>query len=61
LRRRQILLAWIAKEKLRDIIRLRQPITGREPPEQIRQALYELFTAGSLDADWAEPPPHQQG
>jgi transposase len=41
----QILLAWIAKEKLRDLIRLRQPITGREPtPEQIRHALYELFT-----------------
>ncbi|MGH3922666.1 MAG: ISL3 family transposase, partial [Pseudonocardiaceae bacterium] len=33
----QILLAWIAKEKLRDLIRLRATITGTTPsPEQIR-------------------------
>ena len=41
----QILLAWIAKEKLRDLIRLRQPISGTTPtPEQIRHHLYEFFT-----------------
>ena len=40
----QILLAWIAKEKLRDLIRLREPISGTTPtPEQIRHALYEFF------------------
>jgi transposase len=41
---RQILLAWIAKEKLRDLIRLREPISGRVPSaEQLRHALYEFF------------------
>src|SRR5262249_23631015 len=40
-----ILLAWIAKEKLRDLIRLRESISGTAPtPEQIRHALYELYT-----------------
>jgi len=41
----QILLAWIAKEKLRDLIRLRPTITGTAPtPERIRHHLYEFFT-----------------
>jgi len=41
----QILLAWIAKEKLRDLIRLRPTVTGTiPPPEQIRHHLFELFT-----------------
>ncbi len=41
----QILLAWIAKEKLRDLIRLRTTITGTTPtPEQIRHHLFEFFT-----------------
>jgi transposase len=41
---RQILLAWIAKEKLRDLIRLRQPMSGTVPTrEQVRHALYEFF------------------
>lgn len=40
-----ILLAWIAKEKLRDLIRLRPTITGTAPnTEQIRHHLYEFFT-----------------
>jgi hypothetical protein len=40
----QILLAWIAKEKLRDLIRLRQAISGHVPTrEQVRHALYEFF------------------
>lgn len=40
----QILLAWIAKEKLRDLIRLRQGIASRAPTvEQVRHALYEFF------------------
>lgn len=41
----QIALAWIAKEKLRDLIRLRESISGTTPtPEQIRHTLYEFFT-----------------
>lgn len=41
---RQILLAWIAKEKLRDLIRLRATITGRTPqPDQIRHHLHEFY------------------
>lgn len=41
----QILLARIAKEKLRDLIRLRESISGITPtPEQIRHALHEFFT-----------------
>ncbi|MGH3914311.1 MAG: ISL3 family transposase [Pseudonocardiaceae bacterium] len=41
----QILLAWIAKEKLRDLIRLRATVTGTTPiPEQIRHHLFEFFT-----------------
>jgi transposase len=40
----QILLAWIAKEKLRDLIRLRPNISGQVPTaEQIRHALYEFL------------------
>jgi transposase len=42
---RQILLAWIAKEKLRDLIRLRATVTGTTAtPEQIRHHLHEFFT-----------------
>jgi transposase len=41
----QILLAWIAKEKLRDLLRLRPTITGTTPtPERIRHYLFEFFT-----------------
>jgi transposase len=41
----QILLAWIAKEKLRDLIRLRERICGTHPtPERIRHHLHEFFT-----------------
>lgn len=41
----QITLAWIAKEKLRDLIRLRASISGTTPtPEQVRHALHEFFT-----------------
>lgn len=41
----QIAIAWIAKEKLRDLIRLREPISGTTPtPEQIRHTLHEFFT-----------------
>lgn len=41
----QILLAWIAKEKLRDLIRLREPIRGTRPtPERIRHHLHQFFT-----------------
>jgi len=50
----QILLAWIAKEKLRDLIRLRPTITGTTPtPEQIRHHLAEFFT---WCADYAHIP-----
>ncbi|MCA1675427.1 MAG: ISL3 family transposase [Actinobacteria bacterium] len=50
----QILLAWIAKEKLRDLIRLRATITGTTPtPEQIRHHLAEFFT---WCADYAHIP-----
>jgi transposase len=42
---RRILLAWIAKEKLRDLIRLRSTITGATPtPDQIRHHLHEFLT-----------------
>jgi transposase len=41
----QILLAWIAKEKLRDLIRLRQGIASTVPtPQRIRHALHEFYT-----------------
>jgi transposase len=41
----QIPLARIAKEKPRDLIRLRESISGTTPtPEQIRHHLYEFFT-----------------
>jgi transposase len=41
----QIAIAWIAKEKLRDLIRLRESISGTTPtPEQVRHALHEFFT-----------------
>lgn len=51
---RQILLAWIAKEKLRDLIRLRPTIAGTTPdPEQIRHHLFEFFT---WCADYAHIP-----
>lgn len=50
----QILLAWIAKEKLRDLIRLRATITGTTPtPEQIRHHLGAFFT---WCADYAHIP-----
>jgi transposase len=40
----QILLAWIAKEKLRDLIRLRATITGTTAtPDRIRHHLHEFF------------------
>jgi transposase len=41
----QILLAWIAKEKLRDLIRLRPTIAATAPtPERIRHHLFDFFT-----------------
>src|SRR5215470_15445281 len=41
----QIAIAWIAKEKLRDIIRLRTTFTGHPPtPDQVRTALYDFFS-----------------
>lgn len=41
----QIALAWIAKEKLRDLIRLRASISATTPTsEQVRHALHEFFT-----------------
>jgi transposase len=41
----QIALAWIAKEKLRDLVRLRESISGTTPTtEHLRHALYELLT-----------------
>jgi transposase len=50
----QILLAWIAKEKLRDLIRLRPNITGTTPtPDRIRHHLDEFFT---WCADYAHIP-----
>ena len=50
----QILLAWIAKEKLRDLIRLRPTIAGTTPtPERIRHHLGEFFT---WCADYAHIP-----
>jgi transposase len=40
----QIAIAWIAKEKLRDLIRLRATITGHPPtPAEVRAALYDFF------------------
>jgi transposase len=40
----QIALAWVAKEKLRDLVRLRATITGHRPtPGEVRAALYEFF------------------
>jgi transposase len=50
----QILLAWIAKEKLRDLIRLRPTIATTIPtPERIRHHLFEFFT---WCADYAHLP-----
>jgi transposase len=50
----QILLAWIAKEKLRDLIRLRPNITGTIPtPDRIRHHLGAFFT---WCADYAHIP-----
>ncbi len=41
----QIAIAWIAKEKLRDLIRLRASFTGHPPtPAEIRTALADFFT-----------------
>jgi len=41
----QIAIAWIAKEKLRDIIRLRATFTGHPPtPAEVRTALYDFFS-----------------
>jgi transposase len=41
----QILAAWIAKEKLRDLIRLRATFTGSTPaPSQIRHALADFYS-----------------
>ncbi|MGH3915041.1 MAG: ISL3 family transposase [Pseudonocardiaceae bacterium] len=48
----QILLAWIAKEKLRDLIRLRATATTPSP-EQIRHHLFTFFT---WCADYAHIP-----
>jgi hypothetical protein len=50
----QILLVWIAKEKLRDLLRLRPGIVGTIPtPERIRHHLFEFFT---WCADYAHLP-----
>jgi transposase len=41
----QIAIAWITKEKLRDIIRLRATITGHPPaPAEVRTALTDFYT-----------------
>jgi transposase len=41
----QIAIAWIAKEKLRDLIRLRASFTGHPPtPAEIRTTLGDFFT-----------------
>jgi transposase len=41
----QIAIAWIAKEKLRDLIRLRATVTGHPPtPADIRAALADFYT-----------------
>ncbi|MCO5998810.1 hypothetical protein [Actinoallomurus rhizosphaericola] len=39
------IVAWIAKEKLRDALNLRARITGSTPPErQVRDALARFYT-----------------
>jgi transposase len=51
----QIAAAWIAKEKLRDVLNLRARLTGSTPPErQVRDALARFYTWCADHDDIAE-------